>query len=101
MKTLQRLLYVSIAVCVPWIALASTEQPYQDETPNPEILAMGFDECIEIQHGYERDVGAPQVVLDTPSLRIVMFKNTSENEEIACDGDGNIMSVLNLDDDDD
>ena len=36
----------------------------------------------------------PHVVIDTPALRIVQFTNDSEREQITCDGDDGIMTVL-------
>jgi hypothetical protein len=97
MKSLHGLLCLFIAVGTPCMALANTERPDQSDPPNPEIRTMAFDQCIEILHDYEHDLGPPQVILDTPDLRIVKFTSNSEQEQIACDGDGDIMAVLDTD----
>ena len=47
-----------------WAALASSEPPYGDETPNPESKPMAF-QCIEIIRDYEDELGPAHVVIDT------------------------------------
>ena len=44
-------------------------------------------------------MGPAHVVIDTPALRIVQFTNDSEREQITCDGDDSIMTVLDPDED--
>jgi hypothetical protein len=61
---------------------------------------MAFDECLKLQHDYERDIGRPEVVLDTTELRIVKFTLNNEQEEVACDALGQTITLLNLDEDD-
>ena len=81
------------------VALANTEPPYDEGTPNTNIKPMAFAQCIEIIRNYEDDLGPAEVVIDTPALRIVRFTTAEEREQITCDGDDSIMSVFDLDDD--
>jgi hypothetical protein len=99
MKIIYRILCGSFAMVLSCAALASSEPPYGDETPNPESKPMAFAQCIEIIRDYEDELGPAHVVIDTPALRIVQFTTDSERELITCDGDDSIITVLDPDED--
>jgi hypothetical protein len=61
---------------------------------------MAFDECLEVQRDYEREIGRPEVVLDMTELRIVEFTLNNEHEEVACDALGQTITLLNIGEDD-
>jgi len=99
MKIISLILCGVIALGFPYVSLANTERPDQKETPNTDIRPMAFDQCIEILHNYQDEMGPPRVILDAPALRIVQFTTHDEKEQIACDGDDNVMTVMDIDDD--
>ena len=57
MKIIYRILCGSFAMVFSCAALASSEPPYGDETPNPESKPMAFAQCIEIIRDYEDELG--------------------------------------------
>ena len=78
--------------------LAFTE-PSDDSEQQLTVQPMGFAECTELIRIYEKDIGPARLVLEVPGLRIVQFSEPGLNEEIACDGDDNVMSEIDLSDD--
>jgi hypothetical protein len=79
--------------------LARTEPPGDSEGTEMDVRPMGFAECIEIIRNYEKEVGPSQTLVSTPQLQIVEFLEPAANEEIACDGEDNVMSEFDLADD--
>ncbi len=79
--------------------LANTEFLEDSDQRQIDIRPMGFAECTELIRDYEKDVGPAKSVLEAPGLRIVEFLQPSINEEIACDGDDNVISEIDLSDD--
>ena len=86
MKIIYRILCGSFAMVFSCAAMASSEPPYWDETPNPESKPMAFAQCIEIIRDYEAELGPAHVVIDTPALRIVQFTTDSERERSLATG---------------
>lgn len=99
MKIISRVMLGLAAVCFSTVALANTERTDQLGIPNPELRPMAFDQCVDAIRNHANEVGAPLVVLDTPGLRIVEFKTSTENEQVSCDGGVGIMTLFELDDD--
>ena len=100
MKHLGILLCFAMAATLPSLGLANTERVSADEDANPEIKPMGFDQCVDLQRDYEQEYGSPEIVLESPALRIVKFSSKTEQEQIACDGDAHTVTLLNFEDGD-
>ncbi len=97
MKVMFRILCGVVTLGFPYVALANTERPDHQGVPNPDIRPMSFDQCLEILRNYQDDMGPPRIILNAPGLRIVQFTTQDEKDQIACDGDDNVMTVMDLD----
>ncbi len=99
MGTVKWALGAAILVLTTGPLLANTELLEDSDQQHMDIRPMGFAECTDLIRDYEKDVGPSRPVLETPALRIVEFLQPTMNEEIACDGDDNVISEIDLSDD--
>jgi len=66
------------------------------EPARHEVQPMNFAECGNVIQKFKESFGIPHVVFDTPTLRVVQFAVADQTEQIACDGDSNLITVFEV-----
>jgi hypothetical protein len=94
-----RLFAVSIISLSFAVGSANADTSYSSEPQSREMKPMSFAECTDLIQSYQSTFGAPRVILDAPSLRVVQFDIDQQTEQVACDGDDNLITVLDFDND--
>jgi hypothetical protein len=91
--------------CTCFLMSAASADPsraatsYLPEPPKHQIAPMSLAQCTELIDSYVGAFGTPRVVVDFPTLRIVQFDVQSQTEQVACDGDSNVIMVFDLEGD--
>jgi hypothetical protein len=85
------IIFLSFAICS-----ANAETSYLPEPESRDMEPMSFAECTDLIQSYQSTFGAPRVILDAPSLRVVQFDIDKQTEQVACDGDDNLITVLDF-----
>lgn len=98
-EIITRLFAVSIIFLPFAVGSANADISYLPEPKNGEMEPMSFAECTDLIQFYQSTFGAPRVILDAPSLRVVQFDIDKQTEQVACDGDDNLITVLDFDSD--
>ncbi len=99
MENITRLLAVSIIFLSFSICSANADTAYLPELGNRDMEPMSFAQCTDLIQSYQSSFGAPRVILDAPSLRVVQFDFDKQTEQVACDGEDNLLTVLDVDND--
>lgn len=87
-------------IFVPFsICSANADTSYLPEAENRDTQSMSFAQCTDLIQSYQDSFGAPRVILDAPSLRVVQFDIDRQTEQVACDGEDNLITVLEVDSD--
>jgi hypothetical protein len=99
MEIIIRLFAVSV-ILVPFaICSANADTSYSPDPDNRDTEPMSFAQCTDLIQSYQSSFGVPRVILDTPSLRVVQFDLDKQTEQVACDGEDNLLTVLDVDND--
>ncbi len=99
MKIITRLFAVSIVLLSVSVGSAHADTAYLPKLENRDMESMSFAQCTELIQSYQSSFGVPRVILDTPSLRVVQFDLDKQTEQVACDGEDNLLTVLDVDSD--
>jgi hypothetical protein len=80
------------------VEAVQAETSYLLEPAQRQTVPMSFAQCNNLIHDYEGTFGTPRVILNVPTLRIVQFAMQNQTEQVACDGDSNVVTVFELGD---
>ncbi len=78
------------------ISSVSAETFYLSDPATPAVESMSFAECTDVIQNYVGTFGTPRVMLEVPMLRIVQFDVRDQTEQVACDGESNLMAVSEI-----
>jgi hypothetical protein len=92
-----KLIFAFALVAIP-ITSAGAATSLSPEPGRREIVPMTFAQCTDLIQDYKGEFGTPQVILDVPTLRIVQFAVQSQTEQVTCDGESDLVTVFEIDD---